>query len=301
VAGFTARGVGSNEKRSAEEEGAVAEGEEGSTMRDDDSGGGEGLEVVEEPKGEEVEGTGSAADSEGAHGIVDMVDGDVPWYQTLTNEETAPLNGQAHVFRFLFPGQVYDEHQALGDVKALVRILGTPVVSQALMTTACMHRMRPVFAHVEEKYHKHLSSVNLGWHLHDLNWPECAHGKMHIQAHLGDDAHVVFSCRMPPGGVRCTAQRRASPAEGWVPPVKKGRGPKEGSVAGHCLCTGKCATRTCPCKEGGVVCTDKCLRHSVPSCKCINKAVGAPQPPAPVPGVHLADGTLDHAQDSTTL
>ncbi len=108
------------------------------------------MEGVEEPKGEEVEGTRSAADSEGAHGIVDMADGDVPWYQTLTNEETAPLNGQAHVFslRFLFPGQVYDEHQALGVVKALVRILGTPVVSQALMTTACMHRMWPVFAHV---------------------------------------------------------------------------------------------------------------------------------------------------------
>jgi len=35
------------------------------------------------------------------------------------------------VFKFLFPGQVYDGHQALEDVKALVHILGTPVVSQA--------------------------------------------------------------------------------------------------------------------------------------------------------------------------
>ena len=148
------------------------------------------------------------------------------------------------MFKFLFPGQVYDGHQALGDVKALVHILGTPVVSQA-----------------------------------------CG-----------------FLLPYAPGGLRCDVQRWATPAEAWVPPVRKSRGQKVGSVAGQCLCTSKCVTPACPCRAGGVVCTEKCWKHTVHSCKCVNKAAGAPQPLAPVvPVARLGDGTLDPAQDATTV
>ena len=99
------------------------------------------------------------------------------------------------------------------------------------------------------------------------------------------------------------SRRRASAAEDWVPPVKKTRGPKAGSVAGQCACTSMCATRLCPCKAGGVVCTDKCLRHALQSCRCVNRGAGAPQHPAPVvPGARLGDGvTLDPEQEVATV
>ena len=69
--------------------------EEESAMWDNDSGR-EVAEGVEERKGEEVDqavgAPGDAADG-AEEVVVEVVDVDMPWYQSLTNEETAPLTG----------------------------------------------------------------------------------------------------------------------------------------------------------------------------------------------------------------
>ena len=75
--------------------GAVEGQEEESAMWDNDSGR-EVAEGVEERKGEEVDqavgAPGDAADG-AEEVVVEVVDVDMPWYQSLTNEETAPLTG----------------------------------------------------------------------------------------------------------------------------------------------------------------------------------------------------------------
>ena len=74
----------------------TGEGQEEESAMWDDVSGREVADGVEERKGEEVDqavgAPGDAAD--GAEEVVaEVVDVDMPWYQSLTNEETAPPTG----------------------------------------------------------------------------------------------------------------------------------------------------------------------------------------------------------------
>ena len=97
---------------------------------------------------------------------------------------------------------------------------------------------------------------------------------------------VDFTCRFNRTACKDFHCKRGT-YPGWVPclvaPAKKKTGTK-GSVgprvargsAGACQCTATCkAPTTCPCRKSGQLCTESCLNHSRPSCKCTNRSGGS--------------------------